>query len=83
MAAVSGRMGPRVPLDRCPARSARDRGSGRRDAALLCSAGAFRRGAMMGCGERLGSVVVGVGEWGSVGWARVSSSRALTCAVCL
>ena len=41
MAAVSGRMSLRIPLDRCPARSARHRGSGRRDAALLCSAEAF------------------------------------------
>ena len=39
MAAVSGRMSLRVPLDRCPARSARDPlRMARRDAALLCSA---------------------------------------------
>ena len=41
MAALSGRMRARIPLDRCPANPRSLRGSGRRDAALLWSAGAF------------------------------------------
>ena len=72
MAVVSGRMRPRIPLDRCPANPRPLRGSDQRDAALLCSAAAFpRRGAMRLCGERLGSV--GVGVVGSVGWDGTAS----------
>ena len=62
MAAVSGRMSPRLPLDRCPARepaTPTSYGPARRGAALL--------GAMMGCGERLGCVGMGVGACGWVG----------------
>jgi len=64
MAAVSGRMSPRVPLDRCPARSARDPhfvwpGATRRSFALLLAFPARRdeapRGALgVGGDEREG-----------------------------
>ena len=53
----------------------------RRGAALLCW-GLSRRGAMMGCEERLGSV--GVWAWGSVGWSAgwlSTDSRAPFCCV--
>ena len=53
----------------------RDRGSGRRDG----------RSAMMGCGERLGSVGMGVGECGSVGrvgWYGCSARPRWCCACC-
>ena len=80
MAAVSGRMSPRVSLDRYPANPTLY-GPARRGAALLCW-GLSRRGAMMGCGERLGSVGVGVG--GSVdrcGWD-CCPARERGCATC-
>ena len=65
MAAVSGRMRARIPLDRCPANLRPLRGSGRRDAALLCSAGAFpaRRDE-----DLRGALGVGGGGGGRVGW---------------
>ena len=70
MAAVSGRMRARIPLAlmRSPANPRPTSYSpARRGAALLCW-GLSRRGAMMGCEERLGSV--GVWAWAgrSVGW---------------
>ena len=41
MAALSGRTSPRIPLDRYPANPRPPLRIARRDAALLCSAGAF------------------------------------------
>ena len=62
MAAVSGRMRHRVPLDRCPGRERATHfvqpGATRRCFAFL---GLSRRGAMRLCGERFGSVGMGVG----------------------
>ena len=56
----------------------------RRGAALLCW-GLSRRGAMRLCGERLGSVGMGVRECGSVGWARAADAcfaRERGCVTC-
>ena len=65
MAAVSGRMSPRMPLDRYPANPHFVwPGATRRCFALL---GLSRRGAMRLCGERLGLVGVGLGRRGLVG----------------
>eukprot|EP00966_Prymnesium_polylepis_P325139 7381122-Prymnesium_polylepis.2 len=70
MVAVSGRTSPRIPLDRCPANPRPPLRMARRDAALLCSAGAFpaRRDEAV-----RGALGVGVGECGSVGWAGTAS----------
>ena len=66
MAAVSGRMRPRIPPRSCVAPRTHFvwPGATRRCFALL---GLSRRGAMRLCGERLGSVGVRVGACGSVG----------------
>lgn len=65
MAVVSGRMRARVPPRSCVAPRPTSYGPARRGAALLCW-GLSRRGAMRLCGERLGSVGMGVGRAG--GW---------------
>ena len=65
MAVVSGRMRARVPPRSCVAPRNTSYGPARRGAALLCW-GLSRRGAMRLCGERLGSVGMGVGRAG--GW---------------
>ena len=86
MAVVSGRMRPRVPLDRCPANPRPLHSSGRLDAALLCSAalllhrGFSRRGTMMTYWERLGSVGVAVGLFGCLHFG-VLCAGAWQCAV--
>ena len=74
MAAVSGRMSPRVPLAlmRSPT-TPTSYGPARRGAALLCW-GLSRRGAMRLCGERLGSVGMGVEECGWAGTASCAPS---------
>ena len=72
-----GRMVAPVPLDSCPAREPLRMalaGATRRCFALLRLS---RRGAMMGCGERLRSAGVGVGACGSVG--RVAANSCPAC----